>query len=352
MDGKEISLDDYKQASRKKSLLLVCLGIALVAIALFSITIGGVHIGMSEVVHYIFHPDSSTKSIVIWDWRIPIAVGAIVIGMALGMAGAVMQCILRNPLSSPYTLGLSNAAAFGASLGILATEQLIPGGFGGAFFTTAMAFTWAMVATGFIILMAKYTSMSPEAMILAGVAISSIFSAAVSAFQYFATDSALASIVYWQFGDLTKLSWDEIYVLISITIACSVYFIYKRWDYNALDAGDETARCLGVNINSTRIVSMVLAAVMTSVAVSFVGVIGFIGLLGPHIVRRVVSSDHRYLLPGSMLVGALILLLSTIVSQNAFSFVMPVGIITSFMGGPLFLVILLRNYRRKGAFRC
>ena len=348
-ENQTVSLQDYKDRTHFKVLIIAGLGVVLSIMVLVAISVGQYGLSLSEVVHYILHKDDSTESIIIWRWRMPIAIGTVVVGATLALAGTVMQCILKNPLASPYTLGLSSAAAFGASLGILATENVIDLGSFGPYMVTIFAFMWSMLATGFIILMAKYTSLSPEAMVLAGVAITSIFSASVSALQYFATDSALASIVYWQFGDVTKLDWTKILFITIILVICTIYFMNKRWDYNALDAGDETARCLGVDINATRVIGMVAASVVTSVAVSFIGVIGFVGLLGPHITRKILGSDHRFLIPGSMIVGALILLTSCIIAQNAFSFVMPVGIITSFLGGPLFLLILLKSYRKKEA---
>jgi len=349
-EEQEVTLEDCIRSSNRKRIALLTLLVALIFLSVYTLTIGSVDISPSRILDILFNRGTTTEDIVIWEWRLPIIIGTLMVGAGLGIAGAVMQCILKNPLGSPYTLGLSSAAAFGASFGIVISEGI----FGGVasdvspYFITFNAFIWSLIATGFIILMAKYTNVSPESMVLAGVAIGSIFSAGVSAFQYFSNDSTLASIVYWQFGDVTKLSWDEITIIGVVLLACCTYFFYKRWDYNALDAGDETARCLGVNVNSTRIVGMIMAALLTSIVVSFVGIIGFIGLLGPHIVRRVLGGDHRFLLFGSMLVGSLILLIANTVGQNAFNFVMPVGIITSFLGGPLFLYILLKSYRRKG----
>ena len=342
-----VSLQDCKRKNHRNIMVLLAIAMIVVLFMLISIAVGMLNIPISRVVECLFHKDSSTEGIIIWEWRLPIAVGSVMVGMALGVAGTVMQCILKNPLGSPYTLGLSNAAALGASIGILVTTGSINLGYDSPIVVTIFAFLFSMIATGFIIVMAKYTSISPEAMVLAGVALSSIFSAACSALQYFASDSELASIVYWTFGDVTKLSWTKLGIMFFTLVPCVAYFYYKRWDYNALDAGDMTAKCLGINIDRTRIMGLVLSSVVTSVAVSCDGVIGFVGLLGPHLVRRMIGSDHRFLIPGSMIVGALILLVSNFIGQNAFTFVMPVGIITSFLGGPLFLIILLKSYRTK-----
>ena len=157
----------------------------------------------------------------------------------------------------------------------------------------------------------------------------------------------MSLIVFWQFGSLGKAGWDELKLIAAVVIFISLFFIWKRWDFNALDNGPDVAQSLGVNVNLLRLGTLLLSALMTSVVVSFMGVIAFVGLLGPHIVRMVLGNDHRYILPGSMFVGAIILLVSDCVGQTLLPFVLPVGIVTSFLGGPLFLYLLIRGYRRR-----
>jgi len=344
-------IERYRMYSRRNTLFLLGLAITLVVLSIIALCLGPSNLSPAEVLRILFSKGDTWDDYVIWDIRLPRIVSAILAGFSLGIAGAVMQCILRNPLGSPFTLGTSNAAAFGASIGIIALsggsiifgQSVASPQIDNPYLVTFSAFLMAMVATGTIILLVKFTKATPETMVLAGLALSSIFSAGIALLTYTADEFALSSIVFWQFGSLEKAYWNDLFLIAIVSLPVIVYFLYMRWDYNALDAGDDVASGLGVNVNMTRIVGLVASAVVTSVVVSFMGVIGFIGLIGPHIVRRLIGNDHRYLLPGSMLVGASVLVLADIIGQNLFAFIIPVGIITSFIGGPLFIYILIRG---------
>ena len=345
--------EGYITYSRRKVGFLAACAVLLAVVALLSLGIGN-DLSLSEIVHYIFHPDGSWDSAIVWDLGLRLILAAVCAGAALGLAGAVMQCILRNQLASPFTLGLSNAAAFGASIGIIMIDAgAIAGvtssslGVSGTALTTVLAFVFAMIATGIMLLMVKVTDCTPEMIVLAGMAISAIFSAGLSFFQYTASDTALSSIVYWQFGSLGKVTWDQLWLMGIALVLVAAYLIYKRWDLNAMEAGEDVARGLGVNVRGTRVLTLVLSAVLTAIVVSFTGVIGFIGLMGPHIVKRLIGEDNRYVIVGSMIMGALVLLVSYLVGQYAFYTVIPVGIITSAIGGPLFIAILLHGRIRR-----
>ncbi|MGN1044665.1 MAG: FecCD family ABC transporter permease [Candidatus Methanomethylophilaceae archaeon] len=352
-------ISGYHQHSRRNAFVIVFLGVAMVfsAIATLQLDIGS--ISFTELLRIIFDKDNPLNEradvILVWNLYLPRIACGILAGFGLGIAGTVMQCVLRNPLGSPYTLGLSNAAAFGASIGIVLGGGAIVGqsaasiNFTNPYFITICAFIWSMIATGIIIALVKFTAVTAETMVLAGVAISSIFSAGISAMQYIFNDTALSLIVFWQFGSLGKAGWEELALIAVVVIAISLFFLWKRWDFNALENGVDVAQSLGVDVNTLRLGTLVLAALMTSVIVSFMGVIAFVGLLGPHMVRLALGNDHRYTLPGSMFVGAIVLLVSDCVGQTLLPFVLPVGIITSFLGGPLFLYLLIRGYRKKGA---
>ena len=355
MDG--MGIEGFRKHNRKMVLFVLSMILLTTATALAALCMN-TDLGLSSVIGIVFDRYGPgvdpIDSILVWDLGLPRIVSALLAGVALGAAGAVMQCVLRNPLGSPYTLGISNAAAFGASIGIVLFGGGVIVGQSSAFvqidnpyIVTASAFMWSMIATAIIIVLVKVTKVSPETMVLAGVALSSIFSAGISLLQYIFNEYALSTIVFWQFGSMGKASWEELGLIFVVCIVASLYFMYNRLDYNALDAGDDVASSLGVNVNRTRILTLVLAALVTSIVVSFMGIIAFIGLLGPHIVRRFVGNDHRYLIPGSMLMGAIILLVSDCIGQNIADFTIPVGIITSFLGGPLFLYLLIRRYRKK-----
>ena len=278
-------------------------------------------------------------------------IGALLAGAGLAVAGVVMQCILRNPLASPFTLGISSAAAFGASFAIIflgaGSSMTNVVSISNPYVTTILAFLFSLLATGAILLLTRVTRVSAETMILAGVAISVMFSAGLSFMQYIATDSQLGNIVAWTFGDMGKATWSWNALIIIVFLPVALYFFYKRWDYNALNAGEDTARGLGVNTERQRIVGMVLSSVLSAFIVSFFGIIAFIGLLGPHIARMIIGSDHRYLIPLSIILGAIILIIADGVGQIIlYPSVVPVGIITSMLGGPLFIYLLIRRYRK------
>ena len=346
--------EGYLRYSRRKMLFLVASAVLLFFLSVYAIGLGASDLSYWEIIEYLFCPDDSWNSVVVWDLRFRMIVACILAGSALGIAGSVMQSILRNPLASPFTLGLSNASAFGASLAILFMEGGAIVGSTSAYanvtnpiLVTVFAFLFAMLATGIMLALVKLTECTPETIVLAGMAISSIFSAGLAFLQYIANDVALSAMVFWQFGTVSKISWDQMWIVGSVLLLVSIYFLYKRWDYNAMESGEDVARGLGINIRATRFIGLTLSAILTATVVSFMGVIGFIGLVGPHIVKRIVGNDNRYVLIGSMLIGSVVLLVSYIVGSYAFRTVIPVGIITSAIGGPLFIAILLKSRRKK-----
>ncbi len=312
---------------------------------------GPIDIPFGDVVKYLFTFDTLGTGGTIWNIRMVRIFGALIAGAGLAVAGTVMQCILRNPLASPFTLGISSASAFGASFAIIflgaGSSLTNVVSINNPYITTVCAFVFSLLATGLILLLTKITRVSPETMILAGVAISVMFSAGLSFMQYIATDSQLGNIVAWTFGDLGKATWSWNTIILLVFLPVVLYFFYKRWDYNALDAGEDTAKGLGVNTSRERIVGMLLTSILSAVIVSFFGIIAFIGLLGPHIARMIIGSDHRYLIPLSIILGAIILLVADGVGQVIlYPSVIPVGIITSLLGGPLFIYLLVRRYRK------
>ena len=205
----------------------------------------------------------------------------------------------------------------------------------------------SMAAIMIILGLAKFRSFSPQAIVLAGVALSSLFGAGTTIIQYFAPDVQIAAAVFWTFGDLGRISWHEVMILSVVIILSIIYFSFKRWDYNALTNGEEVATSLGVNTKRTRFWGLLVSSLITSVTVSFLGMIGFIGLIGPQIMIRIVGSDYRFLIPSSALLGAVILLIADTVARTIISpVVLPVGAITSLLGGPMFLYLLMRGDRR------
>ena len=342
----------YKKYTEKKITFGIILLIILFLSAIYAMCVGDYRLTVNQVVDVLIGSGTSNAELVIWNIRLPRVFAAIIAGASMAVAGAVMQCILRNPLASPFTMGISHGAMFGASLAIILL------GAGGAESTgrifvnnpysiTVFAFLGALIGVLVILLLAKLRGLSPEAMILAGVAMSSLFTACTMLIQYFADDLQLAAMVYWTFGDLGRPLWDEIYIMVAIMIPALLYFIYKRWDYNALEAGEETAKSLGVNTERTRLIGMFIASLLTAVNVAFLGIIGFIGLICPHIVRIFIGGDYRFIIPISALFGAVLLLIADTFARTIISpIVLPVGILTSFMGAPMFLYLLMRMYKK------
>ncbi|MGM0443456.1 MAG: FecCD family ABC transporter permease [Fibrobacterota bacterium] len=282
--------------------------------------------------------------------RLPRVLTAVTAGAGLAISGVAMQSILRNPLGSPFTLGISHAAAFGAACAVLvigaaAQKASLPPGI-----ITMAAFAGSLIATAVIMAVSKIKRAAPEVIVLTGVAISSLFTAGTSFLQYFADDTELAAIVFWTFGDVGRASWSELRLLMIITAGGLVFFWFNRWNFNAMESGDETARSLGVSVQRVRLSAMVAASLVTATAISFLGVIGFVGLVCPHIARRIVSEDFRYLIPFSAICGALLLVLSDTAARTMLSpHVLPVAILTSFLGAPVFIYLLIR---RKSGTQC
>ncbi|MCW4019451.1 MAG: iron ABC transporter permease [Candidatus Bathyarchaeota archaeon] len=349
-DSNQVS-KTYSGFVKRKRLFIIVGVLLLVLCVIIAAQSGPIDISFVDVIRSIFTFDMNGVGGVVWNIRMVRIVGALFAGAGLAVAGVVMQCILRNPLASPFTLGISSAAAFGASFAIIflgagsSMTSLVS--INNPYVTTVCAFLFSLLATGAILLLTKITKVSAETMILAGVAISVMFSAGLSFMQYIATDSQLGNIVAWTFGDLGKATWSWNALILLVLLPVAFYFFYKRWDYNALDAGEDTAKGLGVNTERERIVGMVLTSVLAAFIVSFFGIIAFIGLLGPHIARMIIGSDHRYLIPLSIILGAIILIIADGVGQVIlYPAVIPVGIITSMLGGPLFIYLLIRRYRK------
>ncbi|OUJ19048.1 ABC-type Fe(3+)-siderophore transport system permease component [Methanonatronarchaeum thermophilum] len=337
-------LQKYRKHLKKKITFGITITILLIISFTISVAYGSVNIPIIDTIYTLLgYPVNEMFHNIIWNIRLPQAITAFIAGAGLGIAGTVMQNVLRNPLGAPYTLGISHAAAFGAATAIMifgVGQVELP--ISGRYAQALSAFIMSLLTAAIIVAIAKYKNATPATMVLTGIALGSLFSAGLSVFQYIADDEELASIVYWTFGDVGRTSWNEVTIIAIGTAIPALYFITKAYDYNILNAGDETAKSLGVNAERLRMEGMFFASLVTAVAVAFVGIIGFVGLVVPHIVRRVIGTDERFLIPYSMIGGGLLVLISDIVARNMIEMVtLPVGILTAFIGAPLFIYLVL-----------
>ncbi|MGI6286299.1 iron ABC transporter permease [Neomoorella humiferrea] len=346
---------EYLQYTRRKILIIFFLVFLSCLVGIYAINAGSAELTPYQVIRTLVGLGEGRADIIIWNIRLPRVLAAFTAGVGLSVAGCVMQNILRNPLASPFTLGVSQGAACGAALAIVAlgagsTQRTVVDAvlINNPYVVTFSAFLGAMAATLVIIFLASQKGFSPEAMVLSGVALGSLFSAATIIIQYFANDVQVAAIVFWTFGDIGRASWRDLEIMVLVIAVAFLYFMANRWNYNALDGGEETAKGLGVNVEKVRLLGMFTASLITAAIVSFLGIIGFIGLVGPHLMRRLIGGDHRFLIPAAGVMGGLLLLAADTVGRTVIApVVLPVGAITSFMGAPMFLYLLARGGRRR-----
>ncbi|SHF61143.1 iron complex transport system permease protein [Caldanaerobius fijiensis DSM 17918] len=344
--------EGYNKYIKRKTLIIFLTFLFTIALSIYATNAGSAGISTYDVIKTLLGKGEERFRIIIWNIRMPRVLSAVIAGIGLSVAGCVTQSILRNPLASPFTLGISQGAAFGAALAIIvfgAGSTTNPDSviINNPYLVVLFAFLGSMGATIIVLILAKTFRVTPEAMVLAGVALGSLFSAVTMILQYFADDVKVASVVFWTFGDIGRASWRDLAIMSIVVFIALIYFMFNRWNYNALDSGEETAKGLGVDVERVRLIGMFMASLISSVIVAFVGIIGFIGLVGPHIMRRLIGGDHRFLIPASSVIGGLILLASDTVGRIIISpVVLPVGAITSFLGAPVFLYVLTRGYRR------
>ena len=339
-------IDTLYRKNRVKSIsFLIVLGATLLVTVLLSLRAGSYETPIAELIKGLFGlADDKKINLVVQNNRLPRILTAILAGGGLGLAGCILQAVLRNPLASSSTLGVSQGATFGAAFAIVVLGLGATDGIG----IPLCAFLGSIAVALVILGLSKFRQVSPEGIVLAGVAISSMFTGATTLIQYFADEVELSTLVFWTFGDLGSTGWEDLGGMAAMVALLCVYCFLHRWDYNALLSGEETAISLGVNVKRLTLMGLVLCCLCSSVVVSNVGLISFIGLVAPHIVRMVVGNNHVYLIPGSILGGATLLLLGDLFARTVISpVILPIGAITSFLGGPLFLYLLFKGGKKQ-----
>lgn len=338
---------------RKRVAIAALIGVCFV-VAVVALMVGAVSLSPFDVVAGVFGLSDAQTTTVVQNLRLPRVATGFSAGVALALSGCVFQAALRNPLASASTLGVSQGAAFGASIAIIVLGSAF--GFssentayegtsvGNPVITALCAFIGAMLSTGVVLALSRFAEMTPQAIVLLGVALGAMFSGATALVQYFADDSQVAAVVFWTFGDLGRVTHVQLLLMIVVMCASAVFFFLNRWNYNAIEGGEALAHGIGVSVPVIRLLSLVVASACAATVIAFCGVISFVGLVAPHIMRRMLGADYRYLLPSSALAGAILLMLADIFCHVvAPPAILPIGALTSFVGGPLFVWLLFRR---------
>lgn len=335
---------------RRYANVIILLLIAVIFLAFAGLFIGSSHMTMQDSIRALLKKGDAAQVRILWNIRIPRVLAAVIAGAGLSVSGLIMQTNLNNPMASPSTLGVSNAAVFGANLSIIA--------FAGGFLSTGnnlnhyavgvnpyaaslMAFLFSTLSILVILGLCRLRSFQPGVVVLAGIAVGSIWTAATAILQFYATDVGLSAAVIWTFGDLGRAAYRTDLIMAAVVLAGSLYFYAMRWRFNTLLSGDAAAKSMGVNVELLRFFSMLAASVITAVCVSYLGIIGFVGIICPHAVKRLLGYDHRISIPASLLSGSILLLAADTLSRSIGNgSALPVGAITSLAGAPFFLAII------------
>ncbi|WP_224823808.1 iron ABC transporter permease [Cognatishimia sp. MH4019] len=328
------------------------MGIGVLALVLsisIAVSVGAIAVPMGTVWGVLANklsPDavavdwSAGREAIVWDIRFPRALLACFVGAGLAMVGASLQAVTRNPLADPHLLGISAGSAFGAILALLHTGLFI-----GSLTVPLLAFFGALAATLLVLAVSQFASAtSADRLVLAGVAVSFIVMALANMLIFLGDPRATHTVVFWMLGGLGLAQWSQLLYPLSILIVCGIYLWLNARNLNAMTIGDETAATLGLPVARFRLSIFVIGALITGVMVAFSGVIGFVGLMVPHIVRMIVGGDYARVLPASALVGAIFLLWADIIARTIMApDDMPIGIVTGLIGGVFFVWLLRRR---------
>ncbi|MBB4303206.1 iron complex transport system permease protein [Rhodobium orientis] len=341
----------HRRIAMHRIAMLVVLAVILLVALVLDLTTGPARIDLAEIVGGILDPaglDVRTR-IILWQVRLPDALIALSVGAALGLAGLETQTVLNNPLASPYTLGISAAASFGAAMAIVLEPVLsfvppmavLP--------VTAFAFSFG--AALLILALSALHGGATSTVILYGIALHFLCNALTSALQYFASAEAVERVVFWTVGNLTKAGWTEVGIVTAVFLLVLPLSLRHVWVLTALRGGEVLAASAGIAVGRVRIAVMARVALLAAIGVCFVGAIAFVGLVGPHIARMLLGEDHRYLIPGACLTGAAMLSLASFLSKVLLpGVIVPVGIVTAIVGVPVFLALIAAR-RGEAAWR-
>ncbi len=282
--------------------------------------------------------DLTNEMFIVWELRMPRVLTAFLAGVGLAMAGAAMQSMMKNPLADPYTTGISSGAALGATLAITMGVCIVGGEFG----TVINAFVFALIPAAVIVLISTYRRPSPAMIILTGISLMYIFNAAQSYLMIVADPNSASAVYNWTVGSLNNASWDNVPFIFAVSLVGGTLLMQMARILNTMNSGDAYSKSIGIDVNKSRIIVLVTISLVAAGIISFTGIIGFIGLVAPHIARIFVGSDNKILIPAAGLMGAGLMLLADCAVQLVAE-TMPIGIITSLIGGPIFMILILKQ---------
>ena len=350
------TLDHIKRERTKKALIISAFVLLAVFMFFVCLFVGSSKMSVKDGFDALGWNSTNVNNRIIWNIRLPRVIAAVVAGAGLAIAGLIMQTSLGNVMASPATLGVSNAAVFGANVSII--------GFAGGFLTmgknmadavnsfnpfavSAVAFVFSVASTLLVLALCRLKSFSPNTIVLAGIAIGAIWTAGTTILQFFATDVGLSAAVIWSFGDLSRATYTDDYIMIAVVGAALVVFMCLSWRFNAMLGGDNVAKSVGVNVSVLRVSALLIASLVTAVCVSFLGIIGFVGIICPHVVKKLLGQNHVVSIPMTAVTGSLLLLIADTLSRSiAGGTALPVGAITSLLGAPFFLAMLFSTKER------
>lgn len=338
-------MEIYRKMIRKRMLILFFLFLILVFLMLFNISIGSSHITIGEILEVIFKNEGRGNHVmIIKQVRMPMALMAVVVGASLGIGGCEIQTILRNPIASPYTLGITSAASFGAAMGLILNSNVffLPD----TLAVTGNAFFFTVLVSLGVYVFSFQKRMSKTAIILFGIALNFLLSSLTMILQYIADEDKLQSLIFWTFGSLLKTTWNKFYFVFYVLVFTFIILYRNAWKLTAMTLDDNKARSIGVPVEKLRRRTILIVSFLSAVSVSFVGTIGFVGLVAPHISRQFVGEDQRFFMPLSALLGAVILSLAFLLSKVVIpGVILPIGLVTSVIGIPFFIAIIFGKMR-------
>lgn len=337
----------YRTYILRKYIFMIACGVGLIIAAGLSISIGPGNIGFFRAFEVLYEHingiiTDEIQDFIVWKVRLPPLIAGIVGGAALAVAGATMQSTMKNPLADPYTTGISSGASFGATLAIVLGINV----FGNSYGIVLNAFFFSLIPMLAIMAVSSARSASPTTIILAGLAVMYLFNAFTTLIMLRADPNAMAAAYTWQVGTLGLVVWSDLPVMVSVSVVGGIILFSLSSKINILNAGDESAKSLGVNADVLRIFCLLVVSLMAASIVSFTGIIGFVGLICPHICRMFIGADNRFLLPASALFGAMFLIVANLIGNNIIQpSSLQVGVVTAFLGSPVLIFLLVKMKR-------